>query len=184
MLFSSITYYFYKIKQIKGEDIVLPKNTFTKDSSDFISWNTIADGSGVSYDDEDIVKNITQDVTLYAQWGKSINIDYDKTKSIYADQTVDILKIKSNVEEQTGQLLVEQGTLTAQKVIIEKTIDASRYFFFSLPFDCNISDIVAIGEEGALAYYDNYSIFYYDQVHAATKKDNSKAWKEWICLPT
>ena len=92
------------------------------------------------------------------------------------------LIIKSN-GDQAGQINVTNGSISANKVILEKTIDASRYFFFSLPFDCNIADIEAFDVTAPttpLDYYDDYTIFYYDQATAANNKGamGSKAWVE------
>ncbi len=42
-------------------------NTFTRDGYTFISWNTQADGTGTSYDDQGMI-TVTEPVTLYAQW--------------------------------------------------------------------------------------------------------------------
>lgn len=45
----------------------LISNAFTREGYAFTGWNTIADGTGVSYSDsQEIV--LTDDVTLYAQW--------------------------------------------------------------------------------------------------------------------
>lgn len=96
------------------------------------------------------------------------------------DFALNTLTIKSNCD-QAAQINVTVGSLIAQKVIVEKTIDASRYYFFSLPFDCNISNIEAIdASANSLAYYDNYTIFYYDQKKASDNKgvSGSKAWVE------
>lgn len=53
-------------------DLVLSKNTFTREGYAFAGWNTSADGSGESYEDGAIVSNLTSEengtVTLYAQW--------------------------------------------------------------------------------------------------------------------
>ena len=93
------------------------------------------------------------------------------------------LTIKSNYD-QAGQINVTAGAkLTAQKVIVEKTIDAFRYYFFSLPFKCKITDIEAFNVTAPttpLTYCDDYTIFYYDQVKAANNKGamGSKAWVE------
>ena len=52
-----------------GIDASLTKNTFTRDNYKFTGWNTAADGSGVSYDDEAAVgKELSSNITLYAQW--------------------------------------------------------------------------------------------------------------------
>ena len=50
----------------------LTKNTFTKTGYTFNSWNTATDGSGLAYNDEQPVINLTPEnngeVTLYANW--------------------------------------------------------------------------------------------------------------------
>ncbi len=100
------------------------------------------------------------------------------------DFALNTLTIKSNYD-QAAQINVTAGAeLTAQKVIVEKTIDAFRYYFFSLPFNCKIADIEAIDTSAnsldSLNYYNDYTIFYYDQVKAANNKGamGSKAWVE------
>ncbi len=49
----------------------LMANTYTKSGYAFNGWNTKANGTGTSYEDQEIVTNIVgagEDVTLYAQW--------------------------------------------------------------------------------------------------------------------
>ena len=53
---------------IQGIDTPLNKNIFTKEGYHFTGWNTAADGTGVTYADEGSLINLTEDVTLYAQW--------------------------------------------------------------------------------------------------------------------
>ena len=50
-----------------GSSIVLPSNTFTRSGYTFNGWNTKADGSGMSYDEEEKL-TISENLTLYAQW--------------------------------------------------------------------------------------------------------------------
>ena len=54
------------------EEKALNKNTFTRTGYTFQGWNTKADGSGDSYTDQQVVKNLTTvsggSVTMYAQW--------------------------------------------------------------------------------------------------------------------
>ena len=56
---------------------VVSRNTFTRNYYDFAAWNTKADGTGTSYQDEASV-TLTGDTTLYAQW-KAIDytLSYD-----------------------------------------------------------------------------------------------------------
>ena len=53
---------------IQGKDTKLTKNSFTRENYKFIGWNTEADGSGATYTDEGSIINLTEDLTLYAQW--------------------------------------------------------------------------------------------------------------------
>ncbi len=50
----------------------LRTNSFTRYDYHFVAWNTVADGSGDSYDDEEEVLNLSETgtgtITLYAQW--------------------------------------------------------------------------------------------------------------------
>ena len=50
-----------------GEDQAINKSTFTRDNYQFTGWNTAADGTGTAYADEALI-NLTEDITLYAQW--------------------------------------------------------------------------------------------------------------------
>jgi uncharacterized repeat protein (TIGR02543 family) len=49
-------------------DIIVRKNY------KFIGWNTASDGNGISYSDGDSIE-ITQDITLYAQWEELVPLD-------------------------------------------------------------------------------------------------------------
>ena len=51
----------------EGFNETLPANTFTRDGYLFKNWNTEADGSGITYEDEAVIY-ITNSITLYAQW--------------------------------------------------------------------------------------------------------------------
>ncbi len=58
----------------------LRSNSFTRAGYAFTGWNTMADGSGVSYSDKASVTNLTNEsgatVTLYAQWEEVTNVKY------------------------------------------------------------------------------------------------------------
>ena len=51
-----------------GIDTRLQANTFTRENYNFIGWNTAANGSGATYADEGAILELTEDMTLYAQW--------------------------------------------------------------------------------------------------------------------
>ena len=61
-----------------GGQVKLPANTYTKTDEVFTGWNTQADGTGTSYDDQATYTASTDpsesdlNVTLYAQWGPNV----------------------------------------------------------------------------------------------------------------
>lgn len=177
----------YSISQSRGKSVKLPKNTFTNDL-DFAFWNTSPDGSGLQYADEATIDNISEDITLYAQWGIIETIDSQETLSIEENTTINKLTIKSDVNGNTGEIKVAnnaQLTIT-NEIIFEKEIDNLRYHFFSLPFDCNITDVEAINEnKEKLTYAPNatdgdWVMCRYDQTLAANNAGSSttNAWIE------
>ena len=98
------------------------------------------------------------------------------------DLVLNTLTIKSDKDE-AGEMKVETGAVTANSVIVEKTIDDSRWYFFSLPFDCELTDVVAIDSEGEVLEYaldansGDYVINEYDQVRS---NETGKAWRELL----
>lgn len=65
----------------------LHKNTYTKCGFKFVGWNTKADGSGQSFEDEGTVYNLApevhQTITLYAQWELNIDLVIKSQKEFY-----------------------------------------------------------------------------------------------------
>jgi uncharacterized repeat protein (TIGR02543 family) len=52
----------------KNTKATIVANAYKKDGYVFAGWNTAADGSGTKYESGDIIKKLTSDITLYAQW--------------------------------------------------------------------------------------------------------------------
>lgn len=174
----------YSISQSHGKSVKLPKNTFTNDL-DFACWNTSPDGYGTQYADEATIDNITNNITLYAEWGRIETIESLETLSIEENSTIKRLTIKSDVNGNTGEIKIANNSLLSiNHIVFEKEIDNLRYHFFSLPFDCNITDIKAINDNGEyLTYAPNatdgdWVICRYDQTLAANNAGNSttNAW--------
>ncbi len=72
-------------------DQFISANTFTRTGYTFTGWNTEADGTGISYDDEENII-IESDTTLYAQWAENATItwkNYDGT-TLETDDDVSI----------------------------------------------------------------------------------------------
>ena len=51
------------------EDAMVSGTVPTKEGYDFLGWNTKSDGSGTDYHSESVIE-LTDDITLYAQWEK------------------------------------------------------------------------------------------------------------------
>ena len=62
---------------VKGSDAVVTEKEYVRAGYRFTGWNTEADGSGTSYEAEDVIANISANVVLYAQWEKLLHIIYD-----------------------------------------------------------------------------------------------------------
>ena len=61
----------------EGEPTELEGNAFLKAGSGFTGWNTEADGTGISYADEEVVTPV-EDMTLYAQWtADTVTVTFD-----------------------------------------------------------------------------------------------------------
>ena len=125
-------------------------------------------------------------IALYKKTGGAITkyniagnktVDNNTTFDVENNININTLTIKSNFDE-AGEVNVTDGALSANKVIIEKTIDASRWFFFSLPFDCQIKDIVAIAANGnSLTYDTHYVISKYNPTREEGQKN---AWEDLL----
>lgn len=62
----------------ESEEVTVLANTFIKTGYTFTSWNTEADGNGISYVAEDTFNMPANDVTLYAQWAlNTYTVTYD-----------------------------------------------------------------------------------------------------------
>ncbi len=180
----------YAITQSRGKNITLPKNIFSNGQYNFLEWNTAADGSGIAYEDEATIKNISSDITLYAQWGNIDTIKSEETKEIYNTTSIDKLLIKSDISGKTGEIKFNDNSQLHinKNIIFEKIIDGSRYYFFSLPFNCNIEDIIATDSKGKKLQYattatnGDYVINLYDQSLAAQNAGNinQNAWVELL----
>jgi uncharacterized repeat protein (TIGR02543 family) len=71
----------------------LEPNGFTLTGWRFTGWNTLANGTGTSYDDEENVENLTDEdegeITLYAQWeANNYTVQYNKNKPLGSSNNV------------------------------------------------------------------------------------------------
>ena len=62
------------------KDCTLTDNKFSKLSYNYVKWNTKSDGTGISYNNKQTVKNITKnnEITLYAIWDETFTSTVDR----------------------------------------------------------------------------------------------------------
>ena len=102
----------------------LNKNTFVKENSEFDSWNTSIDGTGTSYDDEEVVSNLTSvdgdTVVLYAQWAEQGKVA--RIGSVYYDSLQDAINDVPTDNTETNIVLLQNTneaiTINANKNIV------------------------------------------------------------------
>lgn len=111
------------------EEGKLSSNTFTKTGYRFIGWNTLADGSGITYTDEQTIKNLTananETINLYAIWEEEFDyvinnysVDYTNNyiSKVFVNTTID--NFKNNITLGYGYRLdVEYREINNNKVI-------------------------------------------------------------------
>jgi uncharacterized repeat protein (TIGR02543 family) len=78
-----------------NETGVLSKNTFSRDNYTFIGWNTKANGTGKSYNNQESVRNLTDDdglvIDLYAQWKSNYTCGSSKYKIDNTNKFIDLI---------------------------------------------------------------------------------------------
>ena len=85
-----------------GKEEKLDVNTYQKTGYHFTGWNTQANGSGISYIDEAIVKNLTSlqgdTVSLFAQWSPNqYKIEFDPNGGIGSMTNLDMIYDKEQI---------------------------------------------------------------------------------------
>lgn len=124
----------------------------------------------------------TENFTLSESMDIDIIIEPNLTLNITNNCSINNLTIKTNSDDYSA-INTTNGTLTTQQITIEKCFNSSRWFFFSLPFDCDLTNISATDANGNhLIYAPNptsgdYVINHYDQNRST---ETGKAWKELL----
>ena len=106
----------------------------TKEAKQFYIYS-----SGAVYISKIEITYIEASDILYRTSVSSLVVTNDDTETI----SEDINSLTLHVDKTPNTQLEVTETITADKVTVIQTINASRWFFFSLPFDCNVADIVA-----------------------------------------
>ena len=80
----------------------LIKNLYTKENYIFKKWSTSRNGSGKSYDDEELIKNLTTEngkiISLYAQWEEKRDYEIKHYSVDYTNHNIDMIEINTTKE--------------------------------------------------------------------------------------
>ena len=103
------------IEATYDEEYTLTANAYTREGYTFSGWNTEADGSGTSYEDEATVSNLTttdgDTVTLYAQWTEeetSYSLNLDVVLGKQSTSTLTTRKTSISTQEQRHEDIYDQ----------------------------------------------------------------------------
>lgn len=92
----------------------LPTNGFTKTGYNFVGWNTEADGSGTSYNNKQMVRNLASGegevVTLYAQWAeKTYKVTFKYPAAMNMEDEVNYVPYGGSITPETFYDFGEEG---------------------------------------------------------------------------
>ncbi|MBR4271494.1 MAG: BspA family leucine-rich repeat surface protein [Bacteroidales bacterium] len=91
------------------DKVQLMPNPFTSDTYNFVSWNTSADGTGTTSKDEASI-NVGSDITLYAQWGRDIELCKDNSSITPNSYTYTGENLR--VTDHGGRIIIKDGDKT------------------------------------------------------------------------
>ena len=154
---------------IYDKESKLNKNQYTKTGYTFKEWNTKSDGSGNSYQDQQLIKNLTsangETITLYAQWIKNsssinsnnkniatrLDMNYnipDKYNTGTNGELTDFLELYPNAKISNNIIYIDNNFVKTYGNSIGnfKLTDKTLYFKDNIG-DFNISNANFIGNE-------------------------------------
>jgi len=99
------------INAIYDTDILLSENKFIKNGYKFKEWNTSSDGTGFSYTDKSMVKNLTinENITLYAIWIEDFEYSIDKYICDTKNNYIDLIDANTSFEFFKNSIKVRKG---------------------------------------------------------------------------
>ena len=145
-------------KVAQGVDTPLNKNSFTRENYQFTGWNTSADGTGESYADEGALINLTENITLYAQW-KIMNGLYHDGDDIYWMQDGEIAKDAGLV-----RIVLDSGEVNyyyfGEDGKAYKATAEQKYFVVEKNNDLKLPEGInyEFGADGVIKHFDDTSI--------------------------
>ena len=111
---------------------------------------------------------------------RNLTIYPDGTMNVPISRTFTVQSIQFRVEKENAPIAKLKGDLITkdEQVIVSRRIKNDRYYFFSLPYDCNIADIRWSNGETPVRGVD-YEIVEYDGARRATEGSTQGAPGHW-----
>ena len=91
-----------------NQTVNLFENTFNNTGYKFKEWNTKTDGTGISYSDGQLI-NITEDLTLYAQWEEETGYVINKYTVDDSNKYIDKIDINTSVDTFKNNIKLNTG---------------------------------------------------------------------------
>lgn len=95
-------------------DANLNENAFIYDGYSFVEWNTNSDGTGTSYKDKDLVKNLTtgSSITLYAIWEEdSFSYEIKEYTLDEENNYIDSIPAKISLDDYKKNIVISDGCI-------------------------------------------------------------------------
>lgn len=143
----------------------LTKNCYTREGYTFDCWNTNADGSGKSYNDEEEVKNLSAEsdgkVTLYAQWRENvltINYHNDGAQWWYPYSQKDPIKAieMDIVETEYAYFNTEYAHLSGGLLNVARFVKPGYHTGYAWRIGSKDSDHIVTDEDDGTTGVSNY----------------------------
>ena len=177
------------IEATYDEEYTLTTNAFTRDGYTFTGWNTEADGSGTSYEDEATVSNLTTEdgvtVTLYAQWkeytitvteytGDTLEADYDYEDGYFILYVVDPITL-----EQNGNAVLWASADVASQYYYLSEATHTASFEDNIPVGYFWGGYVDIWLAWSIQFGDDYSYLSTSSDLFFFRNDDIGQWVKW-----
>ena len=89
----------------------LNKNTFVRNGYTFNSWNTKADGTGIKYEDEQIV-NLNESLNLYAIWDEDDDVTADSLSYDEVNMYIDKIMVNTEADDLISRMDISDDITT------------------------------------------------------------------------
>ncbi|MFI3296799.1 MAG: T9SS type A sorting domain-containing protein, partial [bacterium] len=146
-------YYLYSYNS--GENIILNDYGVTYSDDSYNTYKAAYDAASDAFGayastQTEIDDAVTTLTNAYNSLKKILTVDADATISVADDDDIVVneLYLYSDINNVAKIDFSAASVYVMDALTITKTVDNAIYYYFSLPFDCAVSDIIAVDAEG------------------------------------